>query len=517
MLFTILDCYTDEPSGLGVPPYIGTYPRYIAGAVLEQKQQYEYLTIDDIRYYVLAKSDKDALKKLEKAKKTNILVKNRTKSLQEIEEILIKTKVLVVIAGIHTPGKYLSAQPGTVTELNSLLPAVKKNIKKFTALKILTGPATIASGLYGGRKAAFSKGLFDLVVPNLEFKLAELIKTRFEEDVQTEFNYKDLKRIAVLGADIAKKHPDYPEFLITEIETSRGCFRDAACSFCIEPRKGEAEFREQKDIIEEMKALSNIGVKNFRLGKQTCIYSYKDAAAELEKLLKGIRNNVKLNVLHVDNANPAKVTEEKTKSLVKYCTSGNVAAFGVESFDPVVVKKNNLNSTPEQAYDAVKIINKYGSKIGDNGLPMFLPGINILYGLIGESKDTNEENMNWLKRILSEGLLLRRINIREVVIFQGTLMASVGESILKKNKKFYWKWRNQIRQEIDNPMLKKLTPVNTVLKKVRLEVHDGNYTFGRQIGTYPLIVGINQKLGLNKFADIKVTGHMLRSVIGSVI
>ncbi len=63
MLFTTLDCYTDEPSGLGVPPYIGTYPRYVAGAILAQKQEYEYLTIDDIRYYVLAKTDSEKLKK----------------------------------------------------------------------------------------------------------------------------------------------------------------------------------------------------------------------------------------------------------------------------------------------------------------------------------------------------------------------------------------------------------------------------------------------------------------------
>ncbi|MBD3259963.1 radical SAM protein [Candidatus Woesearchaeota archaeon] len=516
MLFTILDCYTDEPSGLGVPPYIGTYPRYIAGAVAEQKQEYEYLTIDDIRYYVLAKTDKEKIKKLEKAKKTNILVKNRTKSLQEIEQILVKTKVMIVIAGIHTPGKYLSAQPGTVAELNRLLPAVKKQLKKFRATKILTGPATIASGLYGGRKATFSRGLFDLIVPNIEFKLADLINNRFEEDVQKDFNYSDLRKIAILGAEIVKKHPDYPEFVIAEIETSRGCFRDSACGFCIEPRKGEAEFRDQKDIIDEMKALSRKKIANFRLGKQTCIYSYKRTAAELEKLLKGIRDNVKLNVLHVDNANPARVTEKKTKLLVNYCTSGNVAAFGIESFDPAVVEKNNLNSTPEQAYEAVKIINKHGAKPGSNGLPRFLPGINILFGLTGETKKTNEENMAWLKKILENGLLLRRINVREVVIFQGTMMAAAGEEVLKKNKRYYWKWRDKIRKEIDNPMLKKLTPVGTVMKDVRTEVHDGNYTFGRQIGTYPLIVGIKQKLKLNEFVDVNVTGHMLRSVVGSV-
>ena len=65
-------------------------------------------------------------------------------------------------------------------------------------------------------------------------------------------------------------------------------------------------------------------------------------------------------------------------------------------------------------------------------------------------------------------------------------------------------------------MLKKLVPEGTVLKNVRMEIYDGKTTFGRQIGTYPLIVGVKQRLELNKFYDIEVTGHMLRSVIGKV-
>ena len=55
MAYTILDCYTDEPAGLGVPPYLGTYPRYIAGYF----GKVNYITIDDLRflnYYNLAYS-----------------------------------------------------------------------------------------------------------------------------------------------------------------------------------------------------------------------------------------------------------------------------------------------------------------------------------------------------------------------------------------------------------------------------------------------------------------------------
>jgi len=43
---TILDCYTDEPAGLGVPPFLGVWPRYVAGQYRDEPQ---YLTIDDLR------------------------------------------------------------------------------------------------------------------------------------------------------------------------------------------------------------------------------------------------------------------------------------------------------------------------------------------------------------------------------------------------------------------------------------------------------------------------------------
>ena len=49
MVYTILDCYTDEPAGLGVPPYLGTYPRYIAGYLNEDVN---YITIDDLRLFI---------------------------------------------------------------------------------------------------------------------------------------------------------------------------------------------------------------------------------------------------------------------------------------------------------------------------------------------------------------------------------------------------------------------------------------------------------------------------------
>ena len=48
---TLLDGYIDEPTCLGVPPYISPYPRYIAGAIrdFDKSAQISYFTIDQIR------------------------------------------------------------------------------------------------------------------------------------------------------------------------------------------------------------------------------------------------------------------------------------------------------------------------------------------------------------------------------------------------------------------------------------------------------------------------------------
>jgi radical SAM superfamily enzyme with C-terminal helix-hairpin-helix motif len=127
--------------------------------------------------------------------------------------------------------------------------------------------------------------------------------------------------------------------------------------------------------------------------------------------------------------------------------------------------------------------------------------------------------MKRLQQFLNEDLLLRRINIRQVAPFEGTTLYEVaGTKFIKKNKRYYWGWRKQIRQEIDSPMLQKLVPKGTILKEVRMEIYDGKNTFGRQFGTYPLVVGIKgTRLELNKFYDVKVVNHMLRSIVAEPI
>ncbi len=493
MIYTIIDCYTDEPSGLGVPPYLGTFPRYIYGALKEQGHKPYYLTIDDIRLW--KRFDSKSPDK-SKEKKTNTKIYNLTKNYRDVKQILKKTNNLIIISGVNVPGKYLSAVPGT-------LPEITNYIKDLNCKKILTGTAALlGSRLEGGKKPElFDKSVYDLI----DFDYLEIN------------DYRKIK--AKKGSEILKQIPWTP---IVEIEMGRGC-DIGKCSFCTEPIKSRVQFRETDDVIAELKELDKQGAEHFRFGKQTCFFSYKDGnVKEIEKLLKAAAK-LKPKTLHIDNVNPNKVLwpdgKKIAKLVVKYCTPGNVAAFGVESFDKEVVKKNCLNTTPLVAHKAIKILNEIGSERGSNGLPKLLPGINIIFGLIGESKQTQKENMKYLQQFLDEDLLLRRINIRQVTPFEGTTLYEVaGTRFIKKNKKHYWSWRKQIRQEIDSPMLQKLVPTGTILKDVRMEIYDGKNTFGRQFGTYPLVVGIKgNRLELNKFYDVKVVNHMLRSIVAEPI
>jgi len=167
----------------------------------------------------------------------------------------------------------------------------------------------------------------------------------------------DIRDFAIKGSSIVCQHPFYPDYLITEIETYRGCSRSivGGCSFCSEPSKGSPDFRSINGILYEIKALYTQGIRHFRLGNQPCLFSYmaKDAGkAEfprpnpqaLERLFKGIRNVAPdLRTLHIDNANPGILARYPNeckliaKTIIKYHTPGDVAAFGVESVDPIVI------------------------------------------------------------------------------------------------------------------------------------------------------------------------------------
>jgi Uncharacterized Fe-S oxidoreductase len=331
------------------------------------------------------------------------------------------------------------------------------------------------------------------------------------------------------GAFLIRQHPDYP-YCMCELETYRGCGRQVHCSFCTEPFYGDSDYRSIEDVISEVFSLYSHGARYFRIGRQPDLFSYhgtdtggpvpKPDPVAIERLYRGIRNSApELSVLHMDNANPITLaaypeeSEQILKTIIKYHTAGDVAAFGMESADRAVIEANSLKATPEEVFEAIKLVNRFGAVRGTNGLPEILPGINFVHGLIGESKKTFQLNYDFLEHVLDSGLLLRRINIRQVMAFPGTPMYGKDEAA-KKHKKLFLDYKERVRKNIDLPMLRRVVPEGTILRDVMCEVHEKEITFGRQLGSYPLLVGIPASLPLRKFTDITVTGHGMRSITG---
>jgi radical SAM superfamily enzyme with C-terminal helix-hairpin-helix motif len=210
-----------------------------------------------------------------------------------------------------------------------------------------------------------------------------------------------------------------------------------------------------------------------------------------------------------DTQRKANASQKPSSSIIPLVTR---SALGVESVDPVVIKKNNLKATAEEVYDAVKLLNEVGSQRGSNGLPELLPGLNFVFGLEGETKNTFNLDYEFLKKIYDDTLMVRRINLRQVIPIPGTRMFQVGEKNIRKHKADFQRLKRKIRQTIERPLLQRVVPPGTLLKAVYGEAYEGKLTFARQLGSYPILVGIPGVYPLHRFYDVKIVEYGYRSL-----
>ena len=503
----VVDGYVDEPAHFGVPPYISTYPRYVAGALVDaglDREQVTYHTIDELR------EDRQRWREVEDA------------------------DLLVYVGGMTVPGKYVGGTPAEPDEVRELAWTAE-------GVSVMGGPVRFGVGdaNEGATETERDDLDFDfLAMADVEAAVYDLVESGLEGFNDRYREVEEVTRWAQKGAFVVEDHPNHPDYLICELETSRGC--PYRCSFCTEPLYGDPDFRPPESVVGEVDALSDHGVNHFRLGRQADILAYGgDGEAPnpdaLRELYGGIREVAPdLETLHLDNMNPITVVEwpekarEGIRVIAEHNTPGDTAAFGLESADPVVQEQNQLNVTAEECFEAVKVVNEVAGfrPGGDRGsapnygetaarrLPKLLPGINLVHGLQGEREETFEHNKQFLQRVYDEGLMLRRVNIRQVMAFEGTEMADTGAQLAHDHKKQFKRYKREVREEIDNPMLQRVAPPGTVLPDVHLEYHQDGTTFGRQLGTYPLLVGIPGERELGETVDVAVTDHGYRSVSG---
>jgi radical SAM superfamily enzyme with C-terminal helix-hairpin-helix motif len=477
MKVVILDGYVDEPSNFGVPPYISPYPRYVAGAVRDAGHEWEYVTIDRVRAGHPLAGD-----------------------------------LLVLISGPIVPGKYLRS-----------LPISEKEIVHHAGA--FEGPR-----VFGGPLARFRYYDESLIKPFDWVALRDLDAAVYDQLTTGEWTHRDKTmeewdRWALLGAGVVRDHPDFPEPLTIELDTSKGCVRyiNKGCSFCIEPMYGKPKFRDVAGVLAEVRRLAELGAVNFRLGGQADFFSYQAIGLGssptprinvpvIRELLEGIRAAApNLRVLHTDNGDPAMMIahpEDATaamQDLARLASPGNSLSFGLESADPRVTEANNLNIDADGCLEAIRMVNAVGRERGASGMPVLLPGLNFVAGLDGETRNTFELNLGFLKGILAEDLWIRRINIRQV---RGVRREFQPTGRYREFRRF----KEAVRTTIDHEMLRRVVPEGTVLRDVFLELQEGHVTFGRQIGTYPILVGLPYRTGLDRFVDVRVVSHGQRSL-----
>ncbi len=488
----LVDGYVDEPSAFGVPPYISPHARYAAGAALAQGVEVEYHTIDSLR----AKPQE------------------------------LKGDALAVLSSCVVPGKYLRGRPITHDEAATFF-------RDFKGERILFG-ANAAFGFAddgGGHATTRAHKVTDhidhLITRDGDAAIADLFGGKTV--INRHRTVDEWSRHAQAGADIVAQHPDMDAgILMAEIDTFLGCvhYLSGGCGFC-KDAKTKPWYRDEEDIISEVATLYERGVRHFRLGGQSCFWTYKAIGVGLtdepkpnvpatERLLVGVAAAAPdRKVLHIDNANPAILATHPDESraiarlLVEHGTDGNIAAFGLESVDPAVFKANNLNATPEQTMAAIRILNEESGHRGPTGLPYCLPGINLLYGLPGETAATYEMNWKWLMDLKKSGLRIRRLNIRQLLPIRGQ-----KETIDPKLRSTFIKHKKAVRENFDRQVLQSVIPAGTVLRNVYLEKTEPSLTYGRQIATYALLVGIPYEVAVNRFVDVLVTDHGYRSITG---
>jgi radical SAM superfamily enzyme with C-terminal helix-hairpin-helix motif len=509
-IWLLIDGYEDEPAAFGVPPYVGFHIRYIAGVMESHRLPYEYITIDRWREMV-----------------------RTTDAIADLN--LGRVRGVALLAGAVVPGKYLRGTPISLRETKELLGMMPANIP------FLAGGWAIR----GWRQAGWSPlraNLF-LTVQDTDATLDHFLRHgRWKHQRRTTEQWREWAHLGATSKAVIK-HPDIDGPLTYEVELYQGCVRyKNGCKFCIEPKKGVPIDRPVRDVLSEVSAALDSGVRHVRLGGMTDVYTYMaEGVTELEypipnpepisEILYGLRQDERLETLHVDNGNPSIIAEnlseatEITKAMVETLSDGAILSFGLESADPTVHAENWLNCDSAQLKTAIRHINDYGRERGSRGLPKLLPGLNFIAGLNGETVATYSLNRKLLRELRDEGLWLRRINIRQVE----------GEGFQEIPHDEFKRFKTWVRDEIDEPLLSELFPLGQRLSKVGWESHDSRIrlpahlrdehlsedirgragvTFGRQIGAYPILIGVPYHIPLETTSDIIVTGHGRRSISG---
>jgi radical SAM superfamily enzyme with C-terminal helix-hairpin-helix motif len=484
----IIDGFTDSPFDLGVPPFMASEVRYVAGACWDRddKTRVIYVTVDDLNA-------------------------GRKSSLMEGADLIL------VYAGEPRASPVIRPSPDVhrVAGIQDIV----DYIAYLDCPKVLAGPhVTVNDGKIDDRLG------FQRVVTGDLSKFAHETLSEGSEiddvDPSVERTNEDLKKFSILGAGLAIQNRGYPSFLSIGVELYRGCpsAMEGGCSFCHHALRTTVEYRPVEDVVAEVAKISELGCENI-LFQCPCFLSYFSSPNDdeglqldrdaIEKLLEGVRSVAPgLKGIHVEGINPGvfaidwQESKRILKTVLSQCTDGNFTNVKAFSFDDQVQLMNNISSTTEQTVEVVRNLAEAGSEIGPDGLPRLLPVIELVYGLAGETQETLDVNLEAMRDLASEGLV-RGVVARELVPVPGTTIAKRDDLEEQEGLQNHLE---SLENEINRPLNGKLAPPGQLVRDV--------YTYRTvEDSTAAIKVGVNApgfliygSPKLNALQDVRVTG-----------
>jgi hypothetical protein len=70
-----------------------------------------------------------------------------------------------------------------------------------------------------------------------------------------------------------------------------------------------------------------------------------------------------------------------------------------------------------------------------------LPGLNLVYGLPGETHRTHAANLTWLAKVFETGMLCHRTNVRQARAFPGTPLAAIQQQEPPPSAEHFPTWK----------------------------------------------------------------------------
>jgi radical SAM superfamily enzyme with C-terminal helix-hairpin-helix motif len=232
----ILDGFTVEPSGLGVPPFISSYVRQAYSALRRAypDSRIVYLTIDDLRWCL------NGGRPFEVPPLSDALTYSATSHRDDTTQLLAAAAAVVVIAGDKVPSVHLHARNASTEELVRALAYVRGR-------RILLGPLST----YAWLEPAAYQGLFDAIHTHT------ITSTNILSGSRHPASYSELQADRVSYHDLLNQ---MQWRVIAEIELYRGCTRRRFCSFCNEPVKSpDVVFRDPVDYSTKLPCCTTQG------------------------------------------------------------------------------------------------------------------------------------------------------------------------------------------------------------------------------------------------------------------